>query len=80
MHGCVYRCIYICVHMGSISHGKQGNNDSLNTTTCNTIVFSFYRGAEHAGLCLKFNTEKEVDLKKKSRLKLKSVLAKFKTK
>ena len=68
---------YIRAHAFAWRDGREQTRvRELKSRSQKAFVFSLYWGAEHAGLCLKFNIEKEID-SKKSRLKLKSVLTKF---
>ena len=43
---------------------EQKRVRELKSRSQKACVFSFYRGAEHASLCLKFYIEKEIDSKK----------------
>ena len=68
---------YIRAHPFAWRDGREQTRvRELKSRSQKAFVFSFYWGAEHAGLCLKFNIEKEID-SKKCRLKLKFVLTKF---
>jgi hypothetical protein len=58
---------YIRVHAFAWRDGwEQKRIRELKSRSQKAFVFSFYWGAEHAGLCLKFNIEKEIDSKKMS--------------
>ena len=56
---------YIRAHAFAWRDGREQTRvRELKSRSQKAFVFSFYWGAEHAGLCLKFNIEKEIDSKK----------------
>ena len=58
---------YIRAHAFAWRDGREQTRvRELKSRSQKAFVFSFYWGAEHAGLCLKFNIEKETDSKKMS--------------
>ena len=58
---------YIRAHAFAWRDGREQTRvRELKSRSQKAFVFSFYWGAEHAGLCLKFNIEKEIDSKKMS--------------